>query len=333
MISSTYDPPVIVNRRGGKSTTKENIMPKIKTPLFRDPIYDAPTDPTVIYNEKEQLWYMFYTQRRAVEPIIGVAWVHGTKIGVAVSKDLCSWMYRGALEGLDIEPGHNTFWAPEVIYHDGVYHMYVSYIQGIPENWQYPRDMLHYTSEDLWHWTFDKEIDLNSERVIDACVYEIEPGTWKMWFKEENDNSFTHAAVSNDLYNWTEIGREITDCAQEGPNVFELDGIKWMISDFWSGLAVYKSEDFTHWTRCKNILDKSGSLPTDQGLGHHADVVVKDGRAFIFYFCHPYSHEVLTEEEREKLSPAARCKAVVQCRELKVVDGELVCDRDVEPEV
>ena len=86
-------------------------MPKIKTPLFRDPIYDAPTDPTVIYNEKEQLWYMFYTQRRAVEPIIGVAWVHGTKIGVAVSKDLCSWMYRGALEGLDIEPGHNTFWA------------------------------------------------------------------------------------------------------------------------------------------------------------------------------------------------------------------------------
>lgn len=310
-------------------------MPKFDAPLFRDPIYDAPTDPTVIFNEKEQLWYMFYTQRRAQEPIIGVAWVHGTKIGVAVSKDMCSWMYRGTLEGLDIEPGHNTFWAPEVVYHDGLYHMYVSYITGIPLNWEYPRDMLHYTSEDLWHWTFDKEIDLNSERVIDACVYEIAPGKWKMWFKEENDHSYTHAALSDDLWNWTEIGREITDCAQEGPNVFELGGIKWMISDFWSGLAVYKSEDFTNWTRCKNILDEpqGGTRRMDKGLGHHADVVVKDGRAFCFYFTHPYGRDAIGSEASASLPDAVRCKAVVQCAELIVKDGELVCDRNAEIEI
>ncbi|MDF3142978.1 MULTISPECIES: hypothetical protein [unclassified Streptomyces] len=42
-----------------------------------------------------------------------------------------TWTYRGTLTGLDTEWGRNTFWAPEIIWHDGLHHMYVSYIRGV----------------------------------------------------------------------------------------------------------------------------------------------------------------------------------------------------------
>ena len=127
-----------------KAEQKQKVT--LPSPLFRDPIYDCPTDPTVIWNEKEEQWYLLYTQRRATDVPIGVSWVHGTALGVATSRDGTKWLYRGTLEGLDIEPGHNTFWAPEIIEAEGLYHMYVSYITGIPNDWEYPRWMLHYTS-------------------------------------------------------------------------------------------------------------------------------------------------------------------------------------------
>ncbi len=302
---------------------KEIILP---APLFRDPIYDCPTDPAVIWKEEEQMWYLFYTQRRT-GVTIGVSSVHGSGIGVAVSRDGGKWLYRGTLPGLEIEHGHNTFWAPEVIRAEGIYHMYVSYITGIPVDWDYPRRMLHYTSVNLWDWTFAGRIDLQSERVIDACVYEVEPRRYKMWYKDENNGSKTTAAVSDDLYHWTVLGEEVTDCAQEGPNVFELGGSKWMVSDYWKGLAVYRSQDFSHWTRCEDILAGSGTRALDKGLGHHADVVVRDGRAFIFYFCHPYAYE---KEEWEGLTGQDRHKAVIQAAELVVKDGQLWCDRNAQ---
>ncbi len=303
---------------------KEVILP---APLFRDPIYDCPTDPTVIWNREEEMWYLFYTQRRAMDAAVGVSWVHGTKIGVAVSRDGDKWLYRGTLEGLDIERGHNTFWAPEILWAEGTYHMYVSYITGIPVDWEYPRQMLHYTSVNLWDWNFAGRVDLGSKRVIDACVYEISPHRYKMWYKDEDNGSKTSAAVSENLYDWTVLGAEVDDCAQEGPNVFELGGMKWMISDFWKGLAVYRSEDFAHWTRCANILDKTGRRPLDWGYGHHADVVVRGDRAFLFYFCHPY-----TEGRKGigSMSEQERNRAVIQAAELTVKNKELYCDRDAQ---
>ena len=301
----------------------------LPSPLFRDPIHDCPTDPTVIWSEEEKQWYLFYTQRRADAPAIGVSWVHGTKIGVASSLDGSRWLYRGTLEGLDIERGHNTFWAPEIIRTEGAYHMYVSYITGIPTDWNYPRQMLHYTSGNLWDWKFLGRVDLDSERVIDACVYEVEPGLYKMWYKDENRESRTFAAVSRDLHSWQVLGAEITDCAQEGPNVFELDGIRWMISDYWNGLAVYRSADFRNWTRCPDILRESGTRPMDVGFAHHADVLVKDGKAYIFYFSHPYADEGKAEEDGNGISTEReRNMAVVQAAQLKVQNGILICDRN-----
>ena len=47
-------------------------------PLFRCPIYDGPTDPTLEWNAERQEWWMFYTQRRANVPNLqDVACVYG----------------------------------------------------------------------------------------------------------------------------------------------------------------------------------------------------------------------------------------------------------------
>lgn len=302
---------------------------QLPAPLFRDPIYDCPTDPTVIWNRAEKQWYLFYTQRRCGDVEIGVSWVHGTAIGVASSPDGAKWLYRGTLQLPAVEQGHNTFWAPEILWAQGHYHMYVSYITGIPTDWDYPRQMLHFVSDDLWNWNFESRIDLHSDRVIDACVYEISPGRFKMWYKDEARDSRTWAAESVDLCHWTVCGEEISDCAQEGPNVFELGGVRWMISDFWNGLAVYRSDDFCHWSRCADILRESGSRPMDQGLGHHADVLVLNDRAFLFYFCHPCLHEAGGGGEDPKKLPASlRNRAVIQAAELLIKEGQLVCDRN-----
>ena len=51
--------------------------------VYRDPVYDGATDPTVV--RAPEGWWMFYTQRRATHPTPGpgVAWVHGSRIGIA----------------------------------------------------------------------------------------------------------------------------------------------------------------------------------------------------------------------------------------------------------
>lgn len=289
--------------------------------LYRDPIFDGASDPTVIWNREEKCWWMLYTQRRSTEINIGVSSVHGSDIGVASSPDGTRWLYRGTLPGLDIEHGRNTFWAPEVIYARDLYHMYVSYIRGVPEDWNRPRNILHYTASNLWEFSFDSVLALSSDRVIDACVCPADGG-YKLWYKDEAHDSHTYAAASSDLFHWKVTGPEITDVPHEGPNVFELKGSKWMITDCWKGLAVYRSDDFRHWGRRGMILDKPGKRPADAGFGHHADVLVQDDEAVIFYFVQP------NYPEGDPAQPPTRECTYVQAARL-TSDGEnLFCDRD-----
>lgn len=290
-------------------------------PLFRDPVYDGAADPVVIYNYEQESWWMLYTNRRAQPPYIENSWIHGTDIGIAESCDNGkTWLYRGIVEGLDFERGHNTYWAPEVIYHAGVYHMYVSYVRGIPTNWNWERAILHYTSENLWDWEFQSKLELSSNRVIDAAVFELPQGGWRMWYKDEVHGAHTWAADSHDLYHWTIVGEVISDCAHEGPNVFELDGRCWMLTDEWRGQGVYFSEDLSHWTKQQQrILEKGGSRPEDGIMGNHADVVVTEHGAYAFYFTHP---------DRQGASHGYRSS--IQVARLKVEQGILVCDRDEE---
>ena len=119
------------------------------------------------------------------------------------------------------------------------------------------------------------------------------------------------------MYTWEFVGEATSDCGQEGPNVFALGGKYWLIADVWKGLAVYSSDDLTHFTRQKSdILVEPGTREQDNAKGHHADVLVAGDRAFIVYFTHPAN----TEHTRSS----------VQMAELKVENGVLVCDRNAE---
>lgn len=254
--------------------------------------------------------------------------MHGTDIGIASSADAGkTWIYRGILQGLDYEPGRNTYWAREVIESDGIYHMYVSYVRGVPSDWNCGRKILHYTSRDLWNWSFECELKLSSDRVIDACVLRLPDHSWKMWYKDEVHQSFTYTAYSRDLYHWEAGGAEITDCPHEGPNAFFFEDKYWMVTDPWEGIGVYVSEDARNWIRCSNILRDPGIRRDDGTIGNHADVLVHHGRAYIFYFTHP---EVTLEQRKDEafLWEYRHRRSSLQVAQLRVSGGELICDRD-----
>lgn len=295
-----------------------------KAPLFRDPIFDGAADPTIIWNHDQKEWWMIYTNRRAIVQCEGVSWVHGTDLGIATSSDGGkSWNYRGIIEGLDFERGRNTFWAPEIIYHNGTYHMYVSYIQGVPNQWEgHKREITHYTSRNLWDWKLESILELSSVFVIDACVHVLPDGRFRMWYKDEADNSYTYAADSEDLYQWEVVGPVIAEYPHEGPNVFYFQEYYWMIVDKWSGQAVYKSNDCEDWEYNTMILDEPGERPDDWSFGYHADVHVQGDQAFVFYFTHPGRKEGVRADQYEAK------RSSIQVAKLQVENGTLKCDRN-----
>jgi hypothetical protein len=302
-----------------------------RAPLFRDPIYDGATDPTIIWNREERCWWIVYTARRANADGRGAAWVHGTDIGVASSTDGGqTWLYRGVLNGLEFERGRNTFWAPEVFWAEGLYHMYVSYVRGVPYDWTGDRRIVHLTSNNLWDWRLESVLELSSNRVIDAGVARLPDGRWRMWYKDEANYSYSYAADSADLYHWSVVGPVITDCAHEGPNVFIYQGCYWMITDHWRGLGVYRSDDGERWERQGSILDRPGQRRDDAALGHHADVLVQGENAYIIYFTHPEENTVARASRPtfEDTTPYALRRSSLQVARLAVQDGRLVCDRD-----
>lgn len=297
---------------------------EIPAPLFRDPIYDGASDPTVLWVEEEGCYYMFYTQRRATEFSVSVSYIHGSAIGMASSRDGTEWLYRGTVPGLYYEPGHNTFWAPEVVKINGIYHMYVSYITGVPTDWNHGRKILHYRAENIWSWELVGEVELDSARVIDACLLEPEEGVYRMWYKDEEKGSMTYTAVSHDLHQFKVMGQEISDCAQEGPNVFAFGGKTWLIADYWKGLAVYRRGEADDWIRCKDLLSEGSDRELDGAQGHHADIVVENESAYIFYFCHPFSVE---EKENRNEIDGMGARSVIQAASLFTDGVHLYCER------
>lgn len=304
--------------------TEPPVAPK---PLFRDPVYDGAADPVVIWNRHENKWFMFYTNRRAnapAEQTPGVTWVHGTHIGIAESADGgVTWTYRG-IAGIDLGRADQTHWAPDVIEHDGVYHMFLTYVPGVFDNWQHPREIVHLTSANLLNWKPESTLKLATDRVIDASVMRLPDGSWRMWYNNERDGKSIYFADSKDLYQWFDRGKAIGDQAGEGPKVFRWHDRHWMIVDIWQGLAVYQSDDLQNWKRQPSkLLDKPGRGVDDGVIGNHADVLINNGRAYLFYFTHPGRTEARGDDSKTE-----RRRSSIQVVELEFKDGRMTCDRD-----
>lgn len=272
-------------------------------PLYIDPVYNGSTDPMVCYNKEAQKWYMYYTSRRSNVPgLNGIESVHGSPIGIAASDDGgASWAYIGNCN-IDYHPDENpTYWAPEVIEYNGTYHMYLSYVPGIFNNWEHPRDLVHLTSKDGINWTKQSILKLSSNRVIDACIKHMPNGTWILWYNNEVDNKSIYYAVSPDLYNWTDKGKVDIETVGEGPNVIYWHNKYFMIVDEWKGLSVFSSDDALNWKKQKEYL--IAGIPVKQNeetqsadgqrrrvqmidgtRGNHADIQVSNGHAYMFYF-------------------------------------------------
>jgi hypothetical protein len=305
--------------------------PMADVPLYRDPIHDGAADPVVLWNPERETWWMFYTNRRAGVPgLSGVAWVHGTRIGIAESTDGgASWEYAGTAE-IDLPPEaagtRPTHWAPEVLTApDGRHHMFLTVVPGIFEDWQHPRSIVHLESDDLRLWSGPRVLELASDRVIDATVLQLEDGTWRLWYNNERDSKSIYFADSEDLDAWTDRGKAVGDQDGEGPVVFRFRGAYWMITDVWEGLAVYRSDDALDWTRQSggNLLAQPGRGRDDGVIGQHADVVVAGERAFLFYFTHPGRRG----PDRDADGPEQR-RSSIQVVELLESGGRLSCDRD-----
>jgi len=240
-----------------------------------------------------------------------------------------SWQYRGIAKqkgktDLNWNSPQNTFWAPELLWHNGVCHMYVSYVRGVPHDWSGERHIVHATSSDLWDWKVESILPLSSNYVIDACVERMPAGQFRMWHKDEANHSHTYAADSPDLFHWTAAGEVIGGASHEGPNVIHWRGAWWMITDHWDGLGVFRSSDGLLWEKQPdNLVAGPGKGPDDQAQGDHCDVVISGRRAFLFYFTHPGRHGA----EAHKDSYEQR-RSSIQVAELQEKDGWLTCDRD-----
>ena len=267
---------------------------------------------------------MLYTNRKASIDDSTVQWVHGTRIGIAESNDGSTWRYIDTAN-INYRPDAGyTHWAPDVIEHNGIYHMYLTYVPGTFKDWDHPREIVHLTSNDLLNWKYESTLKLVNQKVIDASVFKLPDGTWRMWYNNEPDGKSIYYADSKDLYNWVDKGKAIA-ARGEGPKTFLWEGKYFMIIDAWKGMEIYSSDDLLKWTKqSTRILENPGKGKDDLAIGGHCDVVVNDGRAFVYYFTHP---------GRSKINPASKGsfddkRSVIQLAELKYENGEITCDRD-----
>lgn len=317
----------LCDQAGAQDTEPQGV--RAPQPLYRDPIFDGAADPSIVWQRTSQEWLMFYTNRRAKaspEETPGVSWVHGTRIGVAESPDGANWDYRGTAD-IHVGGGEPTYWAPEVLYHDEVYHMYLTLVPGVFEDWGHPRNILHLTSEDAQDWRFQSTLDLSSDRCIDACVARLPDGTWRLWYNNERDRKSIYYADSTDLYNWTDKGKApgVGERPGEGPKVFQWRGSYWMVVDLWRGLGVYRSDDATNWqVQQGQLLGEPGEGADDGVIGQHPDVVVSGQRAYLYYFTHPGRREGVDRSDEHQ-----QRRSSIQVVELQLDDeGRLTCDRD-----
>ncbi len=309
-------------------------LAKAPSPLFRDPVFDGAADPSMIWDDINHQWLIFYTQRRASLNLEGVAYCYGTGIGIASSTDAGeTWRYLGTADLPQPDSGLNSFWAPQVFQNpaDKKYHMLVSYIKGVYTDWGGERQLFHYISDDLKSW--QQLYSLGLSGCIDASTFQLADGSWKVWYKDESKESFTYASKSTDLLHWTRLDTcEVQYRHHEAPIVFQWKGYYWMITDptydNYTGLDVFVSSDATHWTFNNTILNEPGSRPDDNDQGRHADVKIVNDQAIIVYFTHPGRIYPNNQNEDPDNGVYRYRRSSLHVAELELIEGKIICNRD-----
>lgn len=300
-------------------------------PLFRDPVTDGPADPVVFYNYDEEAWWILYTQRRANCEAGHVAFCYGTSIGIAESKNNgSSWIYRGTLD-LDFERGMNTFWAPDIIYHKGTYHLFATYVPGAKIDWGGVGTIQHYTSKNGWDWKHKGQVQVGIENIIDASIFIDDEGLWHLWYKRCNESNI-YLSTSRDLKKWTTGVPAGVNPPCEAPKVFRFGGYYWMLTDpaRGTGLCVYRSDDLRNWKEQGRILTDKSKRRDDGPSACHGDVVVVGDKAYVFYATHPGQMDPAVERQsldKAGNMPYHRRRSALQCAELILEDGVIKCNR------
>lgn len=190
--------------------------------------------------------------------------------------------------------------------------------------------MAHYVSKNLWDWKFIDFLKLTSEKVIDASLMRMPDGTWRMWYKDDARNAAIMLAESKDLYKWSFTDKPVLgDTKQEGPKIFKYGDYYWMITDEWHGMRVYRSKDADTWEKQGLILDSASHRNEDRPSGAHGDVIVVNGKAYVFYFTHPGRKTHFDAHMGENgIYPFNERRSSIQVAPLEIKNGTLVCDRD-----
>lgn len=183
--------------------------------------------------------------------------------------------------------GEVHLWAPHVIRHEGLYHMFVC--AGDPVHSRYKIHLL--TSPDLWQWTRHGENPMlvDGFDARDPCILR-DGDRWIMYYcatsRPEGGNHIVACVTSRDLVHWGDRRVVYTDeevgtygGPTESPFVVRRGGAYYLFicnNDRRAGYDatdVYLSRDPFHW----NMADRVGTIKA------HAAEVVRDeaGRWFV----------------------------------------------------
>jgi Glycosyl hydrolases family 43 len=306
----------------------------LPVPAFADPHYCGSCDPEVVWNPFEKVWSIYYTGRR---PALGMSSSCGNPIGVASSKDMKKWTFRGycIFDGKGGLPdGDQTFWAPGVIVSGKNAHMFVTYKADATPPWGTGGCIAHYVApiSDMINGWKRVDVTISEDNCLDANVIKLPNGTFRMYYvggynnPESKGRRTIRYAESPDLMSWTikgevqgDVNKEsITSIPyQEGVYVFLYNKRYYMIADPHKGLSTYSSEDGVVWKYHGQIM-QGGTSPRllDWSQARHPSVLIKGKKVYIVYHVEPFRPDVL----KGRLEPHQRY-AFIQIAELR-------CDKD-----
>ena len=172
-----------------KETNNESIEIGEIITLYKIPYLN---DHTIIYNSKEHRWHLY-----------GIESPHTSFIHLtADSLTQPGWMKENSFFD-----GGAEIWAPHIIYHDNLYHMYYTKI-GMP------REIHHVVSENLYKWSKSavpvlalfNEFSDNLKNKDPMVFRDKEKKQWVMYYSMMKDDKHwvVGYSTSNDLNKWSE---------------------------------------------------------------------------------------------------------------------------------